>query len=143
MRSTTLLRGTLHRGALAAALLLGSVLTPALAPALAQPAPNPSSMTKPHHGGGKLRGVFTPQQRVMYMHKVRHEFREQTRDQRRAFRKEQATKIAAMSDAQRTTLKAEMQARWDALPQARKDRIEQHIAMRETNRHDRMAPSAR
>lgn len=107
MRSNTLLLGTF-----ATALLL----TPALA--------------APGGPGGKLAGLLTPEQRVVYMMQFRDQLRDMTPDQRHAFRHDQMTKVQAMSDSERAHLKTDLQAKWDALPQARKNMIEQRIAMR-------------
>jgi hypothetical protein len=103
MRFNTLLLGTF-----ATALLL----SPALAAA------------------GKMAAFFTPEQRAMYMLDARAQVQDMTPEQRHAFRHDQMAKVMAMSDSERTHLKTDLQAKWDALPQARKDRIEQRIAMR-------------
>jgi hypothetical protein len=107
MRSTTLLIGTF-----ATALLLS--------PAMAAPGDH----------AGKLAGFFTPEQRVMYMLDARDQIHDMTPDQRKAFRHEQMAKVMAMSDGERMHLRTDLQAKWDALPQARKDKIERRITMR-------------
>jgi hypothetical protein len=93
------------------------------------------AMPGPHggfgrHQGGRLAAFLTPQQRVAFMMKAREETRDMTRDQRQAWRKDQAQKLAAMSDTDKQALKTELQARWDALPADRKARIEQRMAKR-------------
>jgi hypothetical protein len=82
------------------------------------------------HGGGPMAGFLTPEQRAAFMLKARDETHDMTRDQRRAWRQDQMKKIQAMSDSERQAFKADLQARWDALPQDRKDRIEQRLAQR-------------
>jgi len=82
------------------------------------------------HGSGRLAAFLTPEQRVAFMMKAREETSGMTRDQRQAWRKDQAQKLAAMSDTDKQTLKSELQARWDALPADRKARIEQRMAKR-------------
>ncbi|HEX4272156.1 MAG TPA: hypothetical protein VHZ32_12245 [Rhizomicrobium sp.] len=79
-------------------------------------------------GGGKLGGLFTPEQRAMYLLGARDQVKDMTQDQRHAWRKEQVQKVMAMSDTERTKLKADLQAKWDALPQGQKDRIQQRLA---------------
>jgi hypothetical protein len=105
-----------------AALLLTPIV--AGAPALAQSGQG-------RHEGGKLGRFFTPEQRAMYKMGARDQVRDMTQDQRHAFRHEQIAKVMAMPEPERARLKADLQARWDALPQARKDRIEQRIAARD------------
>ena len=94
--------------------------------------PPPADQTPGHGGKGKLARILTPEQRAMFMAEAREQTKDMTRDQRRAWRKDQIQKIAAMSPAERQTFKSGLQARWDALPPARKSRIEQRLAQRET-----------
>jgi hypothetical protein len=82
------------------------------------------------HGGGPLAGFLTPEQRVAFMLQARDETRDMNRDQRHAWRQGQMQKIQAMSDSEKQKFKADLQARWDGLPQDRKDRIEQRLAER-------------
>ena len=82
------------------------------------------------HNGGKLAAFLTPEQRAAFMLKAREETRDMSRDQRRAWRKDQIQKLAAMSDTDKQKLKADLQARWDALPADRKARLEQRLAER-------------
>ncbi len=87
--------------------------------ALAQPA-----------AGGRAGTFLTPEQRAMFVEQAREQTQNMTAEQRRSWRRDQFTRLAAMSDADKAKLKADMQARWDALPQARKDQVEQRIAAR-------------
>jgi|SRR5579871_1226568 len=82
------------------------------------------------HGGGKLAAFLTPEQRAAFMLKAREETRDMSRDQRRTWRKDQVQKLAAMSDADKQKFRADLQARWDALPADRKARLEQRLAER-------------
>ncbi|HEY4274442.1 MAG TPA: hypothetical protein VGM68_03080 [Rhizomicrobium sp.] len=84
---------------------------------------------RPEHGanrhqGGRLLSFLTPEQRVAYMMQVRQEAREQ----KRAFRKEHFQKLASMTESDRQKLKADMQARWDAIPADRKARIQERMS---------------
>jgi hypothetical protein len=82
------------------------------------------------HGGGKLAGMLTPEQRAAFMLGAREQTHDMTPDQRRAWRKEQMQKLGSMSDADRQKFRADLQARWDALPADRKARLEQRMAQR-------------
>jgi len=78
--------------------------------------------------GGKLAGFFTPEQRAMFLLQSRDQLKDMTKDQRHAWRQDQIQKVVAMSDSERSKFKADLQARWDALPQSQKDRIQQRLA---------------
>jgi hypothetical protein len=80
--------------------------------------------------GGKLAAFLSPEQRAAFMLKAREETRDMSRDQRQAWRKDQVQKLSAMSEPDKQKLKADLQARWDALPADRKARIEQRLAGR-------------
>ena len=94
--------------------------------------PPPADQALGHGGKGKLARILTPEQRAMFMADARGQTKDMTRDQRRAWRKDQIQKITAMSPAERQSFQSGLQARWDALPSARKARIEQRLAQRET-----------
>lgn len=116
---------------LAGLLVLPQPLYAATPPALqALQAPPPSERGPGR--GGKLAAMLTPEQRAMFMAEARDQVKDMTPDQRRAWRKDQIQKFIAMSPADRQAFQAGLQARWDALPQARKDRIEQRLAQRDT-----------
>jgi hypothetical protein len=83
-----------------------------------------------HHGGGKLAGLFSPEQRAAFMLQAREQTQGMTRDQKRAWRKDQVQKLRAMSETDRQKFKTDLQARWDALPADRKARIQQRMAER-------------
>ena len=115
---------------LAAVPLAVLAATPAAVQAQQSPAmPGPGGGFARHHGG-KLAAFLTPEQRVAFMLKAREETSDMSRDQRRAWRKDQAQKLAAMSDTDKQKLKSELQARWDALPADRKARLEKRLAER-------------
>lgn len=92
--------------------------------------PGPDGGFARHHGGGKLAAFLTPEQRAAFMLKAREETSDMSRDQRRAWRKDQMQKLAILSDTDKQKLKTELQARWDALPADRKARIQQRLADR-------------
>lgn len=92
--------------------------------------PGPDGNFGGRHGGGKLAGMLTPEQRAVFMLGAREQTRDMTPDQRRAWRKDQVQKLGSMSDADRQKLRADLQARWDALPADRKARLQQRMAER-------------
>ena len=119
---------------LAAGLAAIPLTSMAAAPGAIQAAQSPT-MPGPdggfaRQGGGKLAVFLTPEQRAAFMLKAREETRDMSRDQRRAWRKDQVQKLVNMPDADRQKLKADLQARWDALPADRKARLEQRLAER-------------
>jgi hypothetical protein len=92
--------------------------------------PGPDSNLGGRHGGGKLAGMLTPEQRAAFMLGAREQTHDMTPDQRHAWRKEQVQKLGSMSDTDRQKFKADLQARWDALPPDRKARLQQRMAER-------------
>lgn len=118
---------------LAAALLAAPLPLMAATPAAIQAAQSPT-LPDPdggrHHGGGKLAGLFSPEQRAAFMLQAREQTQGMTRDQKRAWRRDQVQKLRAMSETDRQKFKADLQARWDALPADRKARIQQRMAER-------------
>jgi hypothetical protein len=93
--------------------------------------PGPDVGFARHHGGGKLAAFLSPEQRAALMLKAREETSGMSRDQRRAWRKDQVQKLASLSDTDKQKLRADLQARWDALPADRKARLEQRLADRD------------
>jgi len=114
--------------------VLALVLAPLLAsPSLAQAptsAPPPGTFAGNGHGG-KLGSFLTPEQQAMFMMDARDQIRAMTPDQRKAWRQDQMQKLIAMSASQRQDFKNGLQAKFDALPDKRKQMLEQRIAIRE------------
>lgn len=84
---------------------------------------------RPDHGAGRHQdgqrlSFLTPEQRAAY----RMQIRQEAHEQRRAFRKDHFQKLASMTESDRQKLKADMQARWDAIPADRKARIQERMA---------------
>jgi hypothetical protein len=120
---------------LAAALLAAPLplmaATPGAVQAEQNPAmPGPDGGLAPHRGGGKLAGLFSPEQRAAFMLQAREQTKDMTQDQKRAWRKDQVQKVRSMSETERQKFRADLQARWDALPADRKARILQRMAER-------------
>jgi hypothetical protein len=105
--------------------------TPAAVQAEQSPAmPGPDGGPGRHHGGGKLAEMFSPEQRAAFMLQAREQTKDMTQDQKKTWRKDQAQKVSSMSDTDRQKFKADLQARWDALPADRKARMEQRMTER-------------
>jgi hypothetical protein len=114
-------------------IFLALIVTPLLtAPVLAQTsaAPPPAKSTGRGHGGGRLESFLTPEQQAMFMMDARDQTKAMTEDQRKAWRQDQVQKLIAMSAGQRQDFKNGLQAKFDALPDKRKQRLEQRIAAR-------------
>jgi hypothetical protein len=112
--------------------LTASAATPGAVQAEQSPTmPGPDGGFARHHGGGKLAAFLSPEQRAAFMLKAREETSGMSRDQRRAWRKDQVQKLASLSDTDKQKLRADLQARWDALPADRKARLEQRLADRD------------
>jgi len=110
--------------------LVAQAATPAVVQAQQSPTmPGPEGRFG-RQGAGKLAAFLSPEQRAAFMLKAREETRDMSRDQRQAWRKDQVQKLASMSDTDKQKLKADLQARWDALPADRKARIQQRLAER-------------
>jgi hypothetical protein len=117
---------------LAAGLLALSLPASANQPGAVQALQSPPPADQGHGGKGKLARILTPERRAMFMAEAREQTKAMTRDQRRAWRKDQIQKITAMSPTERQAFQSGLQARWDALSPARKSRIKQRLAQRET-----------
>ena len=90
----------------------------------------PASAFAQDHGGG-MRGFFTPEQRAMYMAQQKAngmDWSSMTKDQRHAQMQAMRARFDGMSDADKAKLKADMQARFDALTPDQKQAVEQKIA---------------
>jgi len=94
--------------------VVASILTSA-AYADSSPPPSPPAMgAEAGHGG--MHGMFTREERMMLFADMFKATANMTDDQKHAFRHEQRDRIMAMSDADRAKLKADLDARWEALP---------------------------
>jgi len=104
---------------------------------LAAPA---GAFAQDHMGGHGMHGFFTPEQRYMFMQEQKAsgtDWKSMTPDQRHAQMQAVRAKVMAMSDADKAKLKADMQAKFDALSPDQKQAIEQKIAERRA-RHEQM-----
>ena len=88
------------------------------------PAPSPMMGGQGMMGGhGMMHGMFTQDERMMMAADGFKATAGMTDDQRKAYRDERRAKIMAMSDADRAKFKADLDARWAALPADQKASI--------------------
>lgn len=90
--------------------------------ALAEPPAAPAAGTM-MGGHGAMRGMFTPEERMMMFVDGFKATAGMTDDQKKAYRDERRAKIMAMSEADRARLKADLDTRWAALPADQKASI--------------------
>ncbi len=108
--------------ALAAALLSTAAMA---APPTADQVSVPQT-DRVHHG--KFQAMFdSPNEFMMFRLQMHQATKDMTRDQKRAYRKEQIQKIRAMTDAQKASWRRDLEAQWNALPNARKARLAQRM----------------
>ncbi|HEY8947970.1 MAG TPA: hypothetical protein VIM56_03700 [Rhizomicrobium sp.] len=96
----------------------------------------PASAFAQDHGGG-MHGFFTPEQRAMYMEQQKAngvDWSSMSHDQRHAQMQAMRAKFDGMSDADKAKLKADMQAKFDALTPDQKQAVEQKIVERKARR---------
>jgi hypothetical protein len=74
-------------------------------------------------GHGMMRGMFTPEERMMLFVDGFKATAGMTDDQKKAYRDERRAKIMAMSEADRAKMKADLDTRWAALPADQKASI--------------------
>ena len=99
----------------------------------------PASAFAQDQQGGGMHGFFTPEQREMYMEQNKSaDPSAMTPDQRHAQFQAMRAKFDAMSDADKTKLRADMQAKFDALTPDQKQAVEQKIAEHHAHRQQMM-----
>jgi hypothetical protein len=110
----------------ASSLLLLSSLALAAGPTTVPPSSHP-------HAGLRM---LTPEERMVYREQQRNPgWRSLTPAQRCEQKKQMRRQLASMSPVAMQKLKAQLDARWNALPAARKQRIEQRIANHQMKRN--------
>ncbi len=95
-------------------------------------AQTPAASPPPAGGGmggghGMMRGMFSPEERMMLMDDMHKATANMNDDQKQAYRQDQRQRFMAMSDADRTKYKAGLDARWAALPPDQKAAIQQRM----------------
>jgi hypothetical protein len=109
---------------------LAAVLTLATAPVLADPPPQGAGM-------GAMRGMFSPEERMMMFADSMKATAGMSDDQKHAYREKRRAELMAMSDGDRAKLKADLDARWAALSDAQKSDLKAQIeAWRAAHHHD-------
>lgn len=91
----------------------------------AEPAPGTPAQTDGGHG--MMRGMFTPEERMMLIADSFKATAGMTDDQRHEYRHQQRDRIMAMSDGDRAKFKADLDNRWAALPDAQKADIKAKV----------------
>jgi GH25 family lysozyme M1 (1,4-beta-N-acetylmuramidase) len=74
-------------------------------------------------GHGMMRGMFTQEERMMMFVDSFKATAGMTDDQKHAYRHERRNRIMAMTETDRAKLKADLDARWNALPAEQKASI--------------------
>jgi len=115
--------------AIAASLLSASALADNAPPA------TPPAMGAGH---GMMRGLLTPEERMMLFADMFKATAGMTDDQKQAYRQQQRTRLVSMSDPDRAKFKADLDARWNALPADQKSammaKLKAFMAARQSDR---------
>ena len=90
--------------------------------------PPPADTGMGRGGHGMMRGMFTPEERMMMFVDGFKATAGMTDDQKKAYRDQRRAKIMTMSDADRAKMKADLDARWAALPADQKASITAKMA---------------
>lgn len=109
-------------------LVLVAALMVSAAPALADPPPPPGGgMMGGGMGHGGMRGMFTPEERMMMFADAMKATAGMTDDQKQAYRHQHRQQLMAMSDTDRAKYKADLDARWAAMPADQKAALKAKI----------------
>lgn len=85
---------------------------------------------------GKMKALFTsPEEFMMFRMQMRQATQGMTRDQKRAYRRDQFQKIRAMTDADKASWRRSLDAQWTSLPPQRQQRMEARLQQHE-ERHE-------
>jgi len=99
--------------------------------------PTPAAPPAQNDGRGMMRGMFSPEERMMLMSDAFKATAGMTDDQRHDYRHQQRDRIMAMSEADRAKFKADLDNRWAALTPAQqadiKAKVEAFRAARRAN----------
>jgi Spy/CpxP family protein refolding chaperone len=100
---------------LALAAVAASLIGSAAAYADPPPPPPGGGMMMGGHGGSMMRGMFTPEERMMLFAQSMKATAGMTEDQRHDYRRQQRERIMGMSDGDRAKFKADLDGSWAAL----------------------------
>ena len=84
-------------------------------------------MPEKHKAGGAKKRLLTPELQVIWRREHRGEAEGKSPEEKKALRQKQMEKLAAMSESERTSLRDQLQAKWNALPAGKKKKLEQKI----------------
>jgi hypothetical protein len=110
---------------LALAVLTASLLAGAAYAENTSPASPPTANATGGHG--MMRGMFTPEERMILMSDAFKATAGMTDDQRHAYRQQRRDRIMAMSDEDRAKFKADLDVRWNALPADQKTALQAKV----------------
>jgi len=89
--------------------------------------PAPAAPMQSDSGRGMMRGMFSPEERMMLMADAFKATAGMTDDQRHDYRHKQRERIMAMSDGDRAKFKADLGKRWAALTPAQQADIKTKV----------------
>ena len=113
--------------ALAAGLI--STAVAAAAPPTADQVAVPPGAGGAGTGHARLQALFdNPEQFMMFKVQMHQATKGMSKDQRKAYRKQQVQQLKVMNDQQRAQWRQNLQAQWNALPDAQKNRIAQRAS---------------
>jgi hypothetical protein len=87
-------------------------------------------MPEKHKAGGAKGRLLTPELQVIWRKEHQGEAEGKSLEEKKALRQKQMEKLAAMSESERTSLRDQLQAKWNALPAGKKKKLEQKISER-------------
>jgi len=80
----------------------------------------------------RLQALFNNQEQfLMFKMQMHQATKGMSKDQKKAYRKQQVQQIKVMNDQQKAQWRQNLQAQWNALPDGKKNRIEQKMARHE------------
>ncbi len=98
--------------------------------------PAPAAAPTQNDGHGMMRGMFSPEERMMWFADGMKAIAGMSDDQRHDYRKQQRDRIMAMSEADRAKFKADLDKRWAALTPAQQADIKTKVdAFRAAHAH--------
>jgi hypothetical protein len=101
--------------------------------ALADDASAPPASGGEHHS--MMRGMFTPEERVMIFADMFKATAGMTDDQKREYRQQQRSRFIAMSESDRAKFKSDLDGRWNALPADQKAAMTTKMEALRASRH--------
>ena len=87
-------------------------------------------MSEKHKAGGAKKRFLSPELQAMWHREHRGEAKDKSQEEKKALRQKHQETLAAMSESEITALRVQLQAKWDALPAEKKQKLEQKISER-------------